>query len=143
MNLFNIERAFIAKKEREWDTLYVAVDAHGTLIKPYHHSAQFYPGVVEVMKWFNSRPDFKVILWTSSHQKEIDELLLKAADEGFTFDFVNENPLEKNSERANFSRKFYFNILIEDKSGFDPITDWKLIKEELIRVGEWNRNLTK
>src|SRR5260221_13522634 len=111
MNPFNLQRSFEQKKEREWHTIYVAVDAHGTLIKPYHDRIEFYPGVVEVMKWFNSRSDFKVILWTSSHVTEIEDICKEAEKLGFKFDFFNENPLEKSSKRANFTQKFYFNVI--------------------------------
>ena len=137
MNVFNIERAFQGKAIRGWTTLYVLIDAHGTLIKPGHDKVEFYPNAVEVMKWFNNRNDFKVILWTSSHQEEITEVLRAAAKEGFFFDYVNGNPAESNSIRANFDKKFYFNILLEDKAGFDGETDWLLIKNELTRIGEW------
>lgn len=137
MNPFNIEKAFQDKVKRGWNTLYVLIDAHGTLTKPGHDKVEFYPGAIEVMKWFNGRKDFKVILWTSSHQKEIDALKFDAAKSGFYFDFINENPAEPNSERANFDKKFYFNILLEDKAGFVGETDWALVKSELIRIGEW------
>ena len=139
MNIFNLKKAFQDKKERGWHTLYVLVDAHGTLIRPAHDHIEFYSGAVEVMTWFNRRSDFKVILWTSSHQKEIDAIIKSAEKEGFYFDFINENPLEKNSERACFDRKPYFNILIDDKAGADPLTDWALVKTELIRLGEWDK----
>lgn len=137
MNIFNIEHAFQNKAVRGWNTLYVLIDAHGTLIKPGHDRVEFYPHAVEVMKWFNSRNDFKVILWTSSHQEEVTEILRASAKEGFFFDYINSNPAESNSTRANFDKKFYFNILIEDKAGFEPETDWELVKNELIRIGEW------
>ncbi len=139
MNAFNIERAFKFKEERGWKTIYVAVDLHGTLIRPYHDKIEFYPGAVEVMKWFNSRPDFKVIIWTSSYTREILEFLAECDAQRIGFDFVNKNPLEKNSERACFDEKFYFNILLDDKAGFDPETDWALIKSTLQELGQWHR----
>lgn len=139
MNVFNIQKAFQDKKERGWKTIYVAVDAHGTLIKSYHNTIIFYPDAIEVMKWFNSRSDFKVILWTSSHVTEIEDICKEAEKLGIRFDFFNENPLEKNSKRANFNQKFYFNVMIDNKAGMEPTTDWKLIKKELIRIGEWDK----
>ena len=137
MNLFNIERTFQLKKERGWDTLYVAVDLHGTLVKPYHDKIEFYDYAPDVISWFNNRPDFKVILWTSSHPKEIAEFLKLAEEFCLRFDFVNENPLEKNRGFACFDQKFYFNILLDDKAGFVGETDWPLIISELKRIGEW------
>jgi len=139
MNLFNLERAFKQKKERKWNRLYVAIDAHGTLIKPYHDHIEFYPGVREVMLWFNSRHDISTILWTSSHQKDIQNLLIEAEKIGFRFNYVNQNTAEENTDKACFDQKFYFNVLLDDKAGFEPETDWELIKLELIRIGEWNK----
>ena len=144
MNVFNLEQVFKQKKERRWHTIYVAVDAHGTLFKPYHERAEIYPDAIPVMQWFNSRPDFKVILWTSTHPKEILELVEEAKKQEILFNFVNENPLEKNSDRACFTGgKFYFNILLDNKSGFEPETDWDLIKAELQRLGEWDKQVDK
>lgn len=140
MNLFNIQRAFESKAKRGWNTLYVCVDLHGTLIRPYHDKIEFYDYAPDVINWFNNRPDFKVILWTSSHQKEIDEFLTLAKEFCLRFDFVNGNPMEGNSPRANFDQKFYFNILLDDKAGFDPETDWEKIINELKRIGEWDRD---
>lgn len=139
MNIFNIERSFQLKAAREWDTLYVAIDLHGTVIPPYHHTIEFYPGAIEVLKWFNKRKDFKIILWTSSWWQETELFLMKAKKEGVHFDFVNENPLEKNRGHACFDRKFYMNIILDDKAGFVGETDWALVKAELIRIGEWRR----
>lgn len=139
MNIFNIERSFKMKDERNWDTLYVATDLHSTIIKPhYNDTVEFYPDSIEVIKWFNSRPDFRVILWTSSYEPEITAFLIEAHKKGIRIDFVNSNPLEQNSKKGCFTRKFYFNILLEDRAGFVGETDWTLIKNELIRLGEWN-----
>lgn len=140
MNLFNIQNSFEQKKDRGWSTLYVVVDAHGTLIRPYHHKIEFYPDAISVMRWFSSRPDFKIILWTSSYPAEVNDLVVEAAKQNIKFDFVNANPIEANSPRADFSSKFYFNILIENKAGFSPEDgDWFKIKNELIRLGEWEK----
>ena len=138
MNVFNIANAFRQKVERKWHTLYVMVDAHGTIIKPYHDKLAFYEGAIEVLRWFSDRSDIKLILWTSSHQEEIQDLFTTLWGHGIEIDFVNKNPLEKNSKLACFDKKFYFNIILDDKAGFEPEIDWITIKSELQRIGEWN-----
>ena len=140
MNVFNLERVFKQKKERGWKTIYVAIDLHGTVIKPYHHCIEFYTGSVEVLKWFNSREDFRVILWTSSYEEEMQKFYKECEKHGIKFDMINSNLLERDSDRAFFGDKFYFNILLDDKAGFEPETDWELIKAELQRLGEWDKN---
>ena len=136
-NTFNIERTFHLKAERRWDMLYVAIDLHGTIVKPGHEHFDFYPHALEVLKWFNSRPDFKVILWTASHEREVSAFLRECAVQGIRMDFVNENPDEADSVLACFDKKFYFNILLDDKAGFVGETDWLRIKNALIEIGEW------
>ena len=105
------------KAERGWDRLYVAIDLHATLIKPFQDTMEFYPCAVEVMKWFNSRPDFRVILWTSSYHQEIRSFVRVLVENGICIDYVNNNSTEKNSKWACFDNKFYFNILLDDKAG--------------------------
>ncbi len=139
MNIFNIENTFKLKAERKWDTVYVVVDFHGTMIKPFHDKFVFYSGAVEVLRWFTWRKDVKLILWTSSHMKEIADFCFFADQQGIRFDFVNGNPSEANTVRANFDKKFYFNILLDDKAGFDPETDWGKVRDTLITIGEWNK----
>ena len=139
MNTFNIEQTFKLKAERNWDTLYVAVDLHGTIIKPtYDDNIEFYPDAIEVIKWFNLRSDFKVILWTASYPTEVNKFLIEADKVGMRIDFINANPLEANSRKGCFDEKFYFNILLDDKAGFVGETDWTKIKNILINLGEWN-----
>jgi len=136
-NTFNIEKTFKTKAERNWHTVYFAVDLHGTLIRPGHDKVEFYPCAVEVVKWINSRTDCKIILWTSSHQSEISNFLYECARNEIHMDFINENPLEGDSARACFDKKFYFNVLLDDKAGFDGEIGWALIKQTLIELGEW------
>jgi hypothetical protein len=139
MNIFNIERAFKLKVERKWDTIYVVVDAHGTMIRPYHETIEFYTDAIEVLRWMTRRKDIKLIMWTSSHIEDIVKIFEAAEKLGIYFDLVNGNNFEKDSKQACFSKKFYFNILLDDKAGFEPETDWKRIKNELTGIGEWNK----
>jgi len=140
MNIFNIERTFKLKAERNWKTIYFAIDAHGTLIKPtYNEVIEFYPDAIEVVKWLNEKSDIVVILWTASYPTEIAKFLEESFRKGIRFDFVNSNPLEQNSRLGCFTRKFYANVILDDKCGFEGETDWTEIKNELIRIGEWNK----
>ena len=52
---------------------------------------------------------------------------------GIKFDYINENPLEVNSELSDFSKKFYFNILLDDKAGFYPKEDWQIVLDFFLR----------
>ena len=141
MDFFNIQRAFQQKQERKWDTLYWCVDLHGVIIEGKYNlnneGAQIYPGAIEVLSFLTKRPDQKLILWTSSHAESVKNVLFWLASSGIRFDYINENPECPNTVLCDFHQKFYFNILLDDKAGFEGNKDWFVIKQILISIGEW------
>lgn len=143
MNLFNIKNTFATKKAKQWPEIYICVDLHGTIIPSGRSSndqkdhLKFYEEAKEVLQWISKRDDIFLILWTSTpvaRQASVDEWF---RENGIKIDFWNENPHAKDTPRSSFAKKFYFNILLDDRAGFDPQTDWKAIKQELIDIGEW------
>jgi hypothetical protein len=143
MNVFNIERAFDRKKERGWDTIWWMIDIHDTIFKGRYASDQdfdIYDGCIEVLKWISGRNDQEIILWTSSYGNDAQRVMTYLKEKyDINVDYYNENPACENTKLADFSVKPYFNIGIDDKFGFVGETDWFLIKQELIRIGEWNK----
>jgi hypothetical protein len=147
MNLFNIKNSFEMKKARGWPEIYFCIDLHGTIIPSGRNSDDkndhlyFYEGAREVLQWISNRKDIFLILWTSTPQERqpiVNEWLLI---NGIKVDFWNENPHAKDTPRSCFDKKLYFNVIIDDRGGFEPETDWKAIKKELISIGEWNESI--
>jgi hypothetical protein len=122
--------------ERGWDKTYWAFDIHGTLLKPTFQqgviSTEFYPWAKEVMHLLGKRKDIVKILYTCSYPHEILEYVALFEQHGITFDFINENPDVCAGAYGHYDRKFYFNVLFEDKAGFDPMTDWKNVLDLII-----------
>lgn len=142
MNVFNIERAFKMKKERGWDTLYIAVDFHDTLFKGHYNINQevkLYPFADLVLRKLSERNDIVLIAYTSSYFNDFMKVQ-KLLKERYKIDFkyLNENPECGPTKLADFSHKFYFNILLDDKAGFEGQSDWLAVRDELIKIGEWN-----
>ncbi len=142
MNCFNIKNAFEEKKKKNWDKLYWAIDLHGTIIEgkynKFNEGAAIFPDAAEVLKYLYSRPDMSLILWTSSHREAVDYTLKTLGLwTGIKFHYINENPECQNTELCDFKDKFYFNILLDDKAGFNGPTDWTKIKNQLKQLGEW------
>jgi len=143
MNLCNIRRTFVElRPKRNWNTIYWLVDVHGVIIPGSWRSENNYdviaPECIEVLQWITNRKDQRLILWTSSMKDEINEIVVWLwRNYGINVDYVNENPEEKNTEYADFSLKPYFNVLIDDKAGFEPEKDWAAVKQELTDSGEW------
>ena len=141
MNVFNIANTYRVKKERGWDRLYWAIDLHDTIFKGKYDSFQtveLYPGAAEVLKFLTDREDHILIAYTST---DIGTYL-RISDHlqfwhGIRFNYLNQNPEYEKTDYADFSIKFYYNILLEDKAGFEGEKDWFLVKQELINVGDW------
>lgn len=137
-NVFQVYRP-----KRGWKTIYWLVDVHGVIIPgSWHRENDFQfisPIAPQVLRWISHRLDQKLILWTSSYNSEVDNIIKWLNEHFITVDFVNENPLEEHTKYADFSRKPYFNILLDDKAGMDPKTDWKIIQETLREIGEWDK----
>lgn len=143
MNLFNIQKTFTLKSENRWPEIYFCIDLHGTIIPSGKSSDDktdnlvFYPHAKEVLQYLTSRKDIFLILWTSTPLSRLPWVLAWLGENGIKFDYINRNPHAKNTPRSDFDRKFYFSILLDDRAGFEPETDWLAIKNELIRIGEW------
>lgn len=141
--------AIFRNKDRGHKTLYVAVDAHGTIIKPSKktlmQTADGADNPSEVVCSCGTTPEFefypyarmalgkmadagvRLILWTST----LDSygLLRRLRQEGVGITDFNDNPDFRLTPYADFSKKFYFDVLLDDKAGFDPMHDWKKILE--------------
>ena len=126
-----------------WKYTYWAIDLHSTVIKPNYEAGniptEFYPLALECLQVISKRPEIKMIMYTCSHPHEQIEYLKFFESKGVIFDFVNVNP-EVTTEVGGYGyyeQKPYFNVLFEDKAGFDGETDWALVKEILIEMDYW------
>ena len=137
MNIIkSFETAFKKMEERSWDRIYVLVDIHDTIFHASYEKKETYkwfPCAMECLQKMTKRDDIALILWTSTHREVIDKYLDVFAKNGIVFDFVNINTTEKDNSLSCFREKTYFNVGLDDKFGFEPETDWKLILEYLVQ----------
>jgi hypothetical protein len=140
MNVFNIQKAFEDKKRRGWENLYWCIDVHDVILEGKYslmnEGANYLPNALKVLRMLSKKPGTVLILWTSSHPVATAKVLDNLEKEGAHFKFVNENKDCPNTELCSFDKKFYFNILLDDKASFEK-DDWYLIERELRRIGEW------
>lgn len=129
-----IERAYSLLQERNWDTIYWAIDLHGTCIKSNYVSGEYEwinEDAKECLQLIQSLPENKLIMWTSTYYDVQLDIIKYFKKYNIEFDDFNDNSDIKNTETGCFDEKFYFSVLLDDKAGFDPDTDWKLIYEYL------------
>lgn len=127
-----IIKAYQEKYLRKWDTLYFAIDLHGTIIKKYTgNSIEAYNGAETVLKALTSLSDVVLILYTSTSEENLKPFYKWCSDRVITFKYLNENPECISNKTGDFSKKFYFNVLIDDRAGFDPELGWDDILRSL------------
>ncbi len=135
MSIINaiVKNHFKLMEERGWDKTYWFFDLHGTILKPNYKAGQipkeFYPYAKETLQFLSKLNDVVMVIYTCSHPHEIAEYVELFTDAGIKFDFVNENPeiITDANGYGCYDKKPYMNVLFEDKAGFDPETEWKLV----------------
>ena len=86
--------AFKKKRERGWDKwpkLFCAIDLHDVIIPGTYtrnnEKRQFYPDGKEVLQWLTNRKDICLILFTSSHEDAIFDILQWMETHNIHFDY--------------------------------------------------------
>lgn len=138
MMVNTIKKMFSRSFEKKYFETYWAFDVHGTIFMPTYDlnkkEEEFYPYAEETLKLISNRKDIIMILWTCSYPKEIQKYLDIFSEKDIHFQHVNKNPVIS-SNMGNFGyyeEKFYFNVLFEDKAGFDPTSEWEEIYKYLL-----------
>lgn len=128
----SIIRALQLKKKRGWDKIFFAIDLHDTITwssytKNEAAEKEFFPYAIDALQVLSERKDVVLILYTSSYSEYLKDYLDTFTQNGIYFKYLNENPECPSTDIGDFSKKFYFNVLLDDKAGFNPILDWKKI----------------
>ena len=132
MNIIkSFEEAFKRAIEKNWETIYVLVDIHGTIFKPSYYKEEkyeFYPYSRETLQLLTKNTKVKLILWSSTTKEALQDYNKIFRDNEINFNYFNCNPeveaLPTDPNSSDFSSKFYFNVGLDDKFGFEPEKDW-------------------
>ena len=136
-----IKKLIENQKEHHWYESYWAFDFHGTIINPNHIKGstvmEFYPYAKETLQLISkTRPDIRMIISTSSYPDEMIVYKEKFEENNIFFHYENENPEINEAHFGFYKYKWYFDIMFEDKSGFNP-DEWKEIYYFLKKM-KWN-----
>ena len=130
----SIKRAYSILLERNWDKVYWCIDLHGVCLKSTYNENDnvFYnDSALKTLQLISSLPESVIILWSSCHYDEQSRVRQLFNDNDINVKYFNENPEISNTLTGDFTNKFYFSILLDDKAGFDPDEDWELIYKYL------------
>ena len=126
-----IKLAYEKAKQRGWDRIYIWVDIHETVLKPTYKSNSdyvFYDDAKEALQYLSKIEFVKLGLYTCTKKEEIGRYLDFFKSNDIIFEHVNVNSEVQTTEYGEFNGdKPYFNVLIEDKAGFEPEIDWKVV----------------
>ena len=131
-----IARSFDLAKTRGYNKIYVLVDVHDTILKANYIrgniSKEFYPYAKQTLQELSKRKDVCLILFTCSHPEEIEKYLKFFDEMDIHFQYCNENPEVKTGDDkyGNYDRKFFFNVLLDDKAGFSAEWNWEAVLYE-------------
>jgi hypothetical protein len=118
-------------RHSKWAFTYWAFDLHGTIIKPNYTAGsiptEFYPHAKKVLQMLSKRDDIVMYMYTCSHPHEQEQYVELFKQHDIDFKWVNKNPdvQTDNNGYGYYEEKPYFNVLFEDKAGFDPNEDWE------------------
>jgi hypothetical protein len=76
-------------------------------------------------------PETSIIIWSSCYDRDLDKVWAMFKEHGITPQYFNENTAVENTATGDFERKFYFSVLLDDKAGFDPDVDWKIVVDQV------------
>lgn len=110
--------------------IYWAIDLHGTVLKPTYERGtgfDFYPYAEECLRYLAKDDNNVLIMFSSSWPNSLHEYMDAFRSIEIHFKYVNVNPDVQTNLKGHgyYFDKFYFNVMLEDKAGFEPETDWK------------------
>ncbi len=129
------------KRTHEWadknnkHVVYWAIDLHGTVLKPsYQRNDEeliYYPYAKECLQLLSQDENNILIMFSSSWPTALQYYNVQFNEDNIFFTYKNVNPEVQTDLRGHgyYHDKFYFNVMLEDKAGFEPETDWKEILE--------------
>ncbi|MEI8223902.1 MAG: hypothetical protein WCG20_02145 [bacterium] len=124
---------FVKARTREWDKIYIFVDLHDTVLGSSYTggdiSRNFFDGALATLQALSARKDIVLVIYTSSKDDHVEQYKAMFEKLGIIFTYVNENPEQGNTHYADFSKKPYMNLILDDKAGFDPKKHWSLLLE--------------
>lgn len=126
-----IDKAFNEMSKKKWEYVYFYFDIHNTILYPDYDNTttDFYPHAKDVLRYLSTRKDVVMALFTCSYPIEIERYQKFFKEHNINFTYINHNPDVKNTQYGYYDDKPYFNVLFEDKAGFDAETDWIEIKK--------------
>ena len=126
-----IHRAYDTMHKRKWDKIYWAVDLHGTCLESNYKNSDFNfinEECIDTLRYLSSLPESVIIVWSACYDSDFEKVKALFNKHEINIHYFDENLSIQNTATGNFDQKFYFSVLLDDKAGFDPDTDWTKVR---------------
>ena len=117
-----IRNAYAKFDTRNYDYLYLALDIHGTCADSDYHnvSSSLYNVAIKPLQVISHLPEVKIILFSCCHPHDFESYFKLFQQNDIKISYFNSNPEIPNTKMGCFDLKFYYDVIFEDKGGFDP-----------------------
>jgi hypothetical protein len=124
-----IKKAYKTAKIKNWDTIYVMIDVHDTIMDSNYKNCRmdFFPEAILALQKISKLPEVYLSLYTCCYELDANVYISRLKELDIDIKSVNTTPI-KNTTYGCFDKKPYFSILIDDKAGFDP-SEWSYISD--------------
>ena len=126
-SIINTVKKAFALVSPKYPLIYWNVDLHGVCFQSNYANSEYLwinDDCIKCLQEISNNHISRLILWSSCHIQEQIKIKEFMRKHDIHVDFFNENPLVENTHYADFSKKYYFSILLDDKAGFEPDKDW-------------------
>lgn len=135
MNLANaIEKSYRISLSKGYPKFYIAIDLHDTIMPSTYKKGEFtdfYEDAIKALQYLSSKPNISLILFTSTYKDDITEFLDRMKSLNIKFDYFNSNPECPNDKLGDYSKKFYYNLILDDRGGFEAWNgDWIVVLDK-------------
>ena len=139
-----IRKAYEQLELRNWDKIYIALDIHGTVADSDYHSVstELYRTAIQPLREISRLPEVSIILFSCCYEENYEHYVKLLAENGIKIDGFNKNAAVQNTKTGCFDSKFYFNILIDDKAGFDPWM-WPSVRDAFLNARQFNKRVAQ
>jgi hypothetical protein len=131
--LETFKRELKKMSDRGWDRIYIMIDIHDTIFRACYREPERLEWLgksKEALQKLSEDKRFKLILWSSGYDGILKKYLEVFKENQIYFDYINTNPEVRDDDLGCFQKKPYFNIIIDDKAGFEE-SDWEVILKEV------------
>jgi hypothetical protein len=137
-----IKNAYEQFNLRGWDKIYFALDIHGTVADSDYKtsSRELYRTAVEPLQVISNLPEVDIILFSCCYPADYDKYYELFDRNGILIKDFNKNSEVHNTKTGCFDSKFYFNIVADDKAGFEPWM-WPSVRDAFLNYRQFNKRI--